>query len=142
MLLRNNQPAEAADRLRRGLSLWNGSAMAGVAHGPLLEGHVANLEEQRIRALELRIQAESQLGRHRELIGELRALVTQHPLNEWLHAQLISALHSSGRRGEALQAYHHLRHVLTEQLGLDPSPDLRRLHLQVLAVGSAADPAA
>ncbi|HKT06234.1 MAG TPA: AfsR/SARP family transcriptional regulator [Rugosimonospora sp.] len=136
MLVQSNRLTEAADRLRRALELWRGSALANVTQGPLLRGYVADLEEQRMRAVELRIQANAALGRHRELIGELRILVSQYPLNEWLHAQLIVALNAAGRRGEALQAYHALREILTDELGLDPSPALRRLHHDVLKTGT------
>jgi DNA-binding SARP family transcriptional activator len=136
LLLQSNRFSEAADRLRRALELWRGSALANVAQGPLLRGYVADLEEQRMRAVELRIQATAALGGYRELIGELRILVSQYPLNEWLHSQLIVALHAAGRRGEALQAYHHVREILTDQLGLDPSPALRRLHHEVLMTGT------
>ena len=70
-----------------------------------------------------------------ELIGELRSLVSANPLNEWFRGQLISALSQSGRRHEALQAYQDLRFTLNEELGLEPGPDLQRLHQEVLSVG-------
>jgi DNA-binding SARP family transcriptional activator len=91
-----------------------------------------------MRSLELRIQADAELGRHRELIGEVRSLVAIHPLNEWLHGHLIAALSHCGRRGEALQAYQDLRRVLSVQLGLDPQPELERLHQEVLSHGRPA----
>ena len=89
-----------------------------------------------MRTLELRIQADAELGRHRELIGEMRSLVISHPLNEWFHGQLIVALSRSGRRGEALQAYQHLREVLDTQLGLDPPRDIQLLQREVLNNGA------
>jgi SARP family transcriptional regulator, regulator of embCAB operon len=125
-------PEEASRILREAMGLWSGPALANVSLGRLLEAHVVHLTELRSRALELRIQADAELGRHRELIGELRGLVAADPLNEWLYAQLIVALSRCGRRSEALQCYQELRLVLNEQLGLDPQPELQRLQRAVL----------
>ncbi|MEW2142278.1 AfsR/SARP family transcriptional regulator [Micromonospora vinacea] len=138
--IESDRPEEGAEVLRRALAMWTGPVGANVTFGPALEAHAIHLQEQWIRALELRIQADITLGRHRELIGELRYLVGTYPLNEWFHRQLIVALSRSGRRGEALQAYHHLRRVLSEELGLDPSPDLQRLQREVLAAGGPLRP--
>lgn len=134
-MLERGHPEQAAHLLRRALELWTGPSLANVRRGNLLEAHAVHLEEQRMRTLELRIQADAELGRHRELIGEMRSLVAVHPLNEWFHGQLIVALSQSGRRGEALQAYQDLRRVLNHQLGLDPQPELQRLHQEVLSDG-------
>jgi len=114
--------------------------LANVLVGRLLEAHVVHFEEQRMRTLEMRIQADAELGRHRELVGEMRSLVATHPLNEWFHGQLIVALSRCGRRGEALQAYQNLRVVLSDQLGLDPQPELQRLQREVLAHGVPRTP--
>ncbi|SBT42866.1 DNA-binding transcriptional activator of the SARP family [Micromonospora auratinigra] len=132
-LLAQGRADVAADLLRDALAMWRGPALANVPVGRLLEGHVAHLEESRVRALELRIEADIALGRHRELIPELRLLVAAYPLNEWMHGELIQALHRAGRRGEALQAYQNLRDILNEELGLDPSPELQRMQREVLA---------
>ncbi len=137
-MLETGQPERAAHLLRRALDLWQGPSLANVRCGQLLQAHAIHLEEQRLRTLELRIQADAELGHHRELIGEIRALVATHPLNEWLHGQLIAALSRSGRRGEALQAYQDLRRVLSNQLGLDPRPEIERLHQEVLSHGLPA----
>ncbi|GAA2561067.1 AfsR/SARP family transcriptional regulator [Winogradskya consettensis] len=131
-LLEAGHAGAAAERLRTALGLWRGPALADVPAGRLLEGHAAHLEEGRIRALELRIQADIFLGLHRQLLPELRTLVSAYPLNEWLHARLIEALHRSGRRGEALMAYQSVRKILDEELGLEPSAELRRLQQDVL----------
>lgn len=133
----SGRPGEAAEVLRRALDLYRGAALADVTRGRLLEPHAVLLEEQRLRVLELRIQAEMQLGLHRELVGELKSLVTQHPLNEWFHGQLITALSQVGRRSEALQAYQNLRAVLDDELGLEPTPELQRLQMEVLTTGCA-----
>ncbi|MFE3170908.1 BTAD domain-containing putative transcriptional regulator [Amycolatopsis sp. NPDC059090] len=131
-LLESGQQGQASVKLRQALSLWRGPVLADLAPGRLLEAHAAYLEETRIRTLELRIRADLQLGRHRELIPELRSLTTTHPLNEWFHVELITALHNTGRRGEALHAYRNLHRILDEELGLMPSASLRELHHQVL----------
>jgi DNA-binding SARP family transcriptional activator len=134
-LLEQGHPEQAAQLLRRALSLWQGPSLANIRRGQLLEAHSVHLDEQRMRALEMRIHADAELGRHRELIGEVRGLVAIHPLNEWLHGQLIAALSHSGRRGDALQAYQDLRRTLSSQLGLEPRSELQRLHQEVLSNG-------
>jgi SARP family transcriptional regulator, regulator of embCAB operon len=137
-MLERSRPEQASHLLRLALDLWKGPSLANVRRGHLLEAHAVHLEEERMRTLELRIQADAELGRHRELIGEIRSLVAIHPLNEWLHGHLIAALSHCGRRGEALQAYQDLRRVLSAQLGLDPQPELERLHQEVLSHGRPA----
>jgi DNA-binding SARP family transcriptional activator len=126
-------PGQAAPMLRDALSLWTGPALANVSLGSELEAKAVALEEQRIHALQLRIQADMEMGRHRELIGELRLLTASYPLNEWLSSRLIAALAHSGRRSEALHEYQKVRTVLRNELGLDPSPDLQRVQRDVLA---------
>ncbi|MCG3041310.1 AfsR/SARP family transcriptional regulator [Streptomyces sp. S1A] len=130
--LRTGHREAALECLDAALGLWRGRTLADVAHGRVLAGHVARIDELRVRAQELRIEAAMRLGHHRELVPELRRLVATHPLNEWLHARLIDALHRSGRRGDALRAFHHVRAVLSEELGLEPSEDLRRLQHHIL----------
>src|SRR4051794_38507286 len=98
--LQQGRPERASELLHRALSLWRGPCLDNVPRGPLLEAHVVHIEEQRMRSLELRIQADAELGRHRDLIGEMRSLVRHHPLNERFHGQLIVSLSHSGRRGE------------------------------------------
>ncbi|WP_268240520.1 AfsR/SARP family transcriptional regulator [Streptomyces albiflavescens] len=132
-LLTLNRPEEAVRHLREALALWRGPALADVTTGRRLEAHVVQLEEIRLTALQLRVQADMRLGRHAELVPELRSLVAGHPLNEWFHAQLIACLRHSGRRGEALQAYQSLRRVLDDELGLQPSLPLQRLQQHLLS---------
>ncbi|MFI9721209.1 BTAD domain-containing putative transcriptional regulator [Streptomyces sp. NPDC052396] len=138
-LLSLGQTDRSVEALNRALALWRGPALSNVDKGPLLQGYVAHLEERRIAALELRVTAEMERGNHRGVIADLRKLVTAHPYNEWFHAQLIIALNKCGRRVEALQAYQTIRLLLSEELGLDPSPDLQRIHHEVLS-GTAAGP--
>jgi len=124
--------ARAASMLSDALGLWSGLALGNMTHGSVLRGYAARLGEQRLLALELRLRADMQLGRHRELVPELRTLVAEHPYNEWIHAQLMIALHASGRRGDALAAYHDARGILDAELGLDPSPSLQQIYMSVL----------
>jgi DNA-binding SARP family transcriptional activator len=131
-LLEAGHSEDAATCLHEALALWRGPALADVPLGRLLEGHSAHLEESHVRTLELRLLADLDRGMHRQLLPELRTLVSQYPLNEWLHARLIEALHRSGRRGEALLAYQSVRKVLDEELGLEPSAELRQLQQDVL----------
>jgi SARP family transcriptional regulator, regulator of embCAB operon len=137
-LLDAGEPERAGECLHRALGLWRGSALANIDCGTLLEAHAAHLDELRIRATELRIQADMELGKIRALIPELRSLVATYPLNEWFHEQLMIALARSGRRGDALEAYQDVRRVLGEDLGLDPNPRLQALQQAILASGTAS----
>ena len=130
--LASGEPAAAGRLLRQALDLWSGRALADVTAGRSIEAHVVHLEEQRAHTVELRIQADAMLGRHRELVGELKAMLLANPFNEWYHAQLIKALACSGRRNEALVAYQNLRKTLSTELGLEPSEGLQELHREIL----------
>jgi SARP family transcriptional regulator, regulator of embCAB operon len=130
----------AAGRLVEALNLWRGPAFAGMRTGRVLEAHCTYLNEMRLAAIGLRIEAHQRLGRYWELIPELRSLVAKNPLNEGFHAQLIGALCKCGRRAEALQAYQCLWHVLDSELGVEPAPDIQRLHHEVLVHGRGAHP--
>lgn len=132
LLLENGQTHQAAQRLRSALDMWNGPALTDVIHGALLQSYVTHLDEQYVTALELRVQTDMQLGRYRELIPELGTLVRRYAFNEWFHAQLMIALHRAGRRGDALTAYQNVRRILSEELGLEPSASLKRIHQGVL----------
>jgi DNA-binding SARP family transcriptional activator len=119
--------AEAADLLRRALSLWRGSALGGV-DSELLASEAARLEEQRLSVLEERVAADLALRRHEALIPELVGLVGQHPTREGLRRALMLALYRAGRQAEALAAYRAGRRVLLDELGVEPGPALRALH--------------
>ncbi|MDP9070812.1 MAG: winged helix-turn-helix domain-containing protein [Actinomycetota bacterium] len=123
---------EAGTALREAGELWRGPALATV-DGTSVRIEARRLEEARLNALEDRIDAELALGLHRELVGELQALVSEHPFRERLWAQLILALYRSGRQSEALRVYQQARQALVEQLGLEPGVELRRMEAAVLA---------
>jgi predicted ATPase/DNA-binding SARP family transcriptional activator len=122
----------AAAVLRDALGLWRGPALSDVADAPFAGPAAARLDGLRLSALEDRIAADLELGRHAALVDELTQLVTEHPLREQLHGRLITALDGAGRRAEALAAYQRARTVLAETLGVDPSPGLQRIHLRIL----------
>ncbi|MER5177939.1 AfsR/SARP family transcriptional regulator [Streptomyces sp. NPDC002896] len=130
--LERGAEAAASTLLIRALGLWRGPVLADVALGPVLRAEALRLEELRLMALEERFGAELRRGRHRTLIGELAALTSRFPLHENLHAQLMLALYRSGRTGQALEVYRRLRHVLADELGLEPSTQVRRLHEALL----------
>jgi DNA-binding SARP family transcriptional activator/tetratricopeptide (TPR) repeat protein len=126
------EPATRARLLREALLLWRGPVLADVAAPRLRERIAAALTESRASATELMIDSELACGRHRELIGELSALVADHPHRERLAGQLMLALYRSDRYADALAAYRSLRDRLVEDLGVDPGPDLRELHAAIL----------
>ncbi|MEU8172495.1 BTAD domain-containing putative transcriptional regulator [Microbispora hainanensis] len=124
--LATGDPGRAAALLREALGLWRGAPLTDL---PYAEVEVARLEELRHAATEDRIEAELALGRHADLVSELR---TAHPLRERPHGQLMRALYGAGRRVEALAAYEEARSVFADRLGADPSPALAELHLAML----------
>jgi len=128
--------SEAA-ALRQALARWRGEPLADVPSELLHRDAVARLAEQRSDALHRRIEADLALGRHAELVAELRALTDRHPLREQFWAQLMTALYRCGRQADALQAYQRVSRLLADELGVDPGPELRALHQAILA----SDPA-
>src|SRR5918999_638900 len=102
------------------------------ALGAAAQPEATRLEELRLAATEERVELELAAGRHADLVGELEALVARHPLRERLHAQLMLALYRSGRQADALAAYQRARAALNEELGLDPSAELRELERAIL----------
>ncbi|MGA5329530.1 AfsR/SARP family transcriptional regulator [Streptomyces griseoincarnatus] len=129
--------AGAAARLSEALELWTGPALADVHAGVHLATEIRRLEESRLCALDQRIEADLRLGRHRELLAELTVLVSRYPTHESLCGQYMLALHRSGRRGEALNAYRQLRARLVRSLGLEPSAALAKLQRSILVSGPA-----
>ena len=131
-------PEQAADLLREALELWRGTALADVDE-PFARTASAVLEEQRLGALEDRIEADLALGRHRQLVHELEALAEAHPLRERVRAQLMLALYRSGRQAEALGVFADARRMLVDELGLEPSRELQRLQQEILAHDPSLD---
>jgi DNA-binding SARP family transcriptional activator len=140
----------AAGLLRDALALWRGDALADFIYEPFAQSEIARLEELRTVALEERLEADLALGRHAAIVGELEALVREHPLRERLRGQLMLALYRDGRQAEALEVYRDARRALTEELGIEPGPELQRLEGAILRqeaelelpVEAVAEPAA
>jgi len=122
----------AADSFRQALALWRGLPLADLQSERFVVPVRARLEEERVAALEQRLEADLLLGRHHELIGELGSLVSEHPYRERLREQLMLALYRSGRQAEALRAYQEARRTLADELGLEPSRQLRELEQAML----------
>ena len=130
--LANGSPGRAGAVLREALALWSGPAYADLSSEPSLAGEIARLDELRLQALEERIAADLGEGRHSDVVGELQALTRELPLRERLWELLMLALHRSRRPADALAAFERARDGLAQQLGVDPSPELRRLHERIL----------
>lgn len=125
-------PEAAATALREALAMWRGHAYADVDDRGWFGPEITRLSELRLSALEARIDADLALGRHRELLGELEALTIEHPLRERLRAQHMLALYRLGRQTEALRSYQEARTYLANEIGIEPSPDLRQLEQRIL----------
>ncbi|GAA2259160.1 hypothetical protein GCM10010232_57240 [Streptomyces amakusaensis] len=134
-----NRDEPASATFREALALWQGPALVDVRVGPILEIEVMRLEESRLLVTERRIDADLRLGRHAQLIAELYDLISRHPQHEGLHSQAMVALYRSGRQAGALHVYRQLRKRLIEELGVEPSPQLQRLHQAILTVDPRLD---
>ena len=122
----------AATVLRHALGLWRGAPLADFTFDAFAAADIARLQELRLEALEIRIDADLALGRHAALVAELEALTTEEPLRERLRAARMLALYRCGREPEALELYRETRRVLVDELGMEPSPALRELHEAIL----------
>jgi len=138
-LLARGLAADASERLRDALSLWKGPALADFAYESFAQGAIARLEEIRLAAVELRIDADLALGRHDELVGELEALVAEQPLRERLRRCLMTALYRCGRQADALDAYKNGRRALVDELGIEPSSALQELERAILRQDPSLD---
>jgi DNA-binding SARP family transcriptional activator/ABC-type branched-subunit amino acid transport system substrate-binding protein/DNA-binding beta-propeller fold protein YncE len=131
-LLAAGHAEEAAAALGEALGLWRGPPLADFAYEDFAQSEVARLEEERLVALEARIDADLALGRDEGLVPELRDLVDRYPLRERPRAQLMIALYRSGRQAEALEEYQAARRTLLEDLGLEPSRQLQEVERAIL----------
>jgi DNA-binding SARP family transcriptional activator len=126
------EAAKRAAAMREALDLWRGAPLADFEFEPFAQSEIARLKEERLAAVEERIDADLEAGRHAEIAGEVEALVDRHPTRERLRAHLMLALYRSGRQADALEVYQGARRTLVEQLGIEPSHDLQQLHGQIL----------
>jgi DNA-binding SARP family transcriptional activator len=125
-------PEERRELLQSALELWRGPALAEFAFEQFAQSEIRRLEELRLVALGERIEADLELGRHGDVVGDLEALVEAHPLRETFRRQLMLALYRSGRQAEALDAYQDARARFVEELGIEPGPELKRLQSEIL----------
>jgi YVTN family beta-propeller protein len=132
----------AATVLRHALGLWRGPPFADFTFDAFAAAEIARLQELRLEALEIRIDADLALGRHAALVAELEALTAEHPLRERLRAARMLALCRCGREPEALELYRETRRMLVDELGMEPSPALRELHDAILRQDPALAPPA
>ena len=130
--LAGGQATVAAGILGESLALWRGPALADLHDVQFATSERARLEEDRLGALDTRIEAQLACGRHRETLAQLKTLTAEHPLRERFWAQRLLALYRSGRQADALRAYRSLRANLVDQLGIEPGPELRDLESRIL----------
>jgi DNA-binding SARP family transcriptional activator/ABC-type glycerol-3-phosphate transport system substrate-binding protein len=125
--------AAARSRLVEALGLWRGEALVDVRYESFAQPEIRRLDELRLRAHQDRIDADLALGSHAEVVGELEALLAANPLRERLRGQLMTALYRADRQAEALRAYDDGRHLLADELGIEPSPELEQLQRRILS---------
>jgi len=133
------EPSVAIGVLEEALSLWRGPALAGLADQPSLLAEATRLEDLRLEAQEARVDGLLATGAHARAIADLEVLLAQHPLRESLWAGLMLALYRKGRQADALAAYRRARKTLANELGIDPSPELVRLHERMLRQDQGLD---
>ena len=129
----------ASGQLHEALTLWRGPALSEFAYQQFAQTEIERLEELRLACLEERIASDLAAGRHAALVGELEALVKQHPVRERVREQLMLAFYRSGRQAEALDAYQDARRALVEELGIEPGRSLRQLQQAILEQDPALD---
>jgi DNA-binding SARP family transcriptional activator len=125
-------PGHGVELLRNGLALWRGRALADLVETGICWSELAAIEDERLSALEDRLDAELACGRHREITPELEVLTATEPLRERLCLQFMLALYRSGRQADALRVYRRTREALIDGLGLEPGRELRELQQRIL----------
>ena len=136
-LLAAGRPDQALAALSGAVELWRGDVLADFQYDAFAQGEIARLGELRAAVLEERIAVEMLLGREARVMGELERLVRDYPYRERLRGQLMLALYRTGRQAEALAAYRDARSTLVDELGIEPSVELRQLHEAILAQDGA-----
>ena len=138
--LREGDARAAADSVALALELWRGPALHGLTETAWFSAEARRLEALRVDALEEQFEAALALGDHCEIVSPLRATLAESPFRERLWGQLMLALYRSGRQADALETFQEARRVLSEQLGLEPVPELWRLQEAILAHDPAIAP--
>jgi DNA-binding SARP family transcriptional activator len=135
--LATGRHSDAVRLLNKGLGLWRGTPLLDVQRTPSVAAEADRLEEQRLQAIEERLDAELALGRHLALVSELTALVAVNPFRERMRGQLMLTLYRCGRQVEALELYRATRRIMMAEFGVEPGYALRRLERDIL--NSAAE---
>ena len=138
--LREGDPRSAAETIATALALWRGPPLLGLPDSAWARAETGRLEALRLDALEERFEAALALGEHAEIGTAVRAALEESPFRERLWGQLMLALYRSGRQADALETFQKARHVLSEELALEPGPELRRLQQAILAQDPAIAP--
>jgi DNA-binding SARP family transcriptional activator len=134
-LLREGRAAHGPERARvlgEALALWRGPPLADSELEVFALGEAQRLDELRLVATEEWLDAQLELERHSEVVGDVEALVRANPLRERLRGQLMLALYRSGRQADALKTYHEGRRILVDELGIEPGRALQQLYAQIL----------
>jgi DNA-binding SARP family transcriptional activator len=134
---RAGRSAAAEQLATAALACWQGPALLGLPQTTALQAEAARLEALRVDALEEQIEAALALGRHQDVVATVREAVHENPLRERLWGQLMVAFYWSGRQADALETFREARHVLREELGLEPGPQLQRLQQAILTLDGA-----
>ena len=132
-------PESASALFAEACALWRGPPLADLAGEPFAAPVTARLAEARMEAVEERVAADLELGRHAQLVGELEEAVAAEPLRERLRAQLMRALYGAGRQADALAVFRAARRLLVEELGVEPGPELQQAEAAILAGGSGSE---
>ncbi len=125
-------PRRAVELLDDALALWRGPAFGEYAGHPEVRAEAVRLTELRSSAAADRVEARLALGEHRAVVAELQATVAAEPLAERAHGLLMLALYRGGRQADALAVYRDLQHRLADEVGVDPSPEVAKLHQRIL----------
>jgi len=133
------EPDRALAEVERAFAQWRGPPFADLVDEPSLQPEIRRLEELRLHVLEDLLDAKLAVGRHAEVAAELPPLVREHQTRERLWGQLMVALYRSGRQAEALETYRRARETLSEELGIDPGPELQELHRRILVQDAEID---
>ena len=136
---RTAEPKERAAKLHEALACWRGPALVEFPAEPFASHEIGRLEEERLAALEERIDADLALGHHADEVAELEGLVQRYPLRERLWGQLMLALYRAGRQADALAAYQRAHHVFVGEIGLEPGVSLRELQRAILLQDPSLD---
>ncbi|MFD8483833.1 BTAD domain-containing putative transcriptional regulator [Kitasatospora sp. NPDC059673] len=131
-LVDRNEHERAVAEFKRALGLWHGPALGNLRDGPIVNGFATWVQEHRLECIEIMMESNLVLGRHREIIGQLYSLTVDQPFREAFYRQLMLALYRSERRADALRVYRTARETLRRDLGIDPGTALRNLHQEIL----------